>query len=76
MEALIEQHDVGSSYRDGDVVRLRELVLAFAADPARRARCSQNARTLYQSRFRAEDIYAGYARHVEEVFGGDLRNVG
>ena len=76
MEALLDQHDVGSSYRDGDVGRLRELVLAFAADPTRRAACSRNARALYESRFRAEDIYARYARHVEEVIGGDLRKVG
>ena len=76
MEALLDQHDVGSSYRDGDVGRLRELVLAFAADPARRAACSRNARALYESRFRSEDIYARYARHVEEVIGGDLRKVG
>jgi glycosyltransferase involved in cell wall biosynthesis len=76
METLIDRHDVGFSYRDGDVGGLRELVLAFAADPTRRAKCSRNARALYESRFRAEDIYAKYARHVEEVIGGDLRKVG
>ena len=48
--ALIEQHDLGASYRDGDVAHLRKLVLAFAADPARRSRCSRNARALYESR--------------------------
>lgn len=76
MEAIIDRHDVGSSYRDGDVGRLRELVLAFAADHARRGTCSRNARALYESRYRAEDIYAEYARHVEEVIGGTLRKVG
>jgi glycosyltransferase involved in cell wall biosynthesis len=76
MAALIDRYDVGSSYRDGDVVHLRQLVLALAGDPRRREICSRNARALYESRFRAEDIYAGYARHVEEVSGGDLRKVG
>ena len=46
MEALIDRHNVGCSYRDGDVGRLGELVLAFAADSTRRATCSRNARAL------------------------------
>lgn len=70
MAELLEQHDIGLSYRCGDGAALERHIRTLAADPARRARMAANSRALYEREFVAASLYAGYADHVEQVAEG------
>jgi glycosyltransferase involved in cell wall biosynthesis len=73
MAQLIDRYQLGFSYADGDTERLYDLIVRLAGDESLRQAMGANARRLYETQFRAEEIYARYACHVEDVVGRKRR---
>ena len=67
MEELLERHELGLSYRCGDVDALTRIVRDLGRDEARRDRLGANARRLFAERFSAGVIYERYSSFVEEL---------
>jgi glycosyltransferase involved in cell wall biosynthesis len=67
MEHVLEQYGVGYSYRCRDGGILFRHIVTLANDSALRQKMSAKARALFESRFRAEDIYRDFADHVERI---------
>ena len=70
MEDVLAAWRAGYTYRPGDVDRLTALVEQLADDAGARGAMAAQARVLFRSRFQSSEIYAAYARHVEEVQAG------
>jgi len=63
---LIRKHEIGRSYAVGDSEGLAAHIAELTSSPDTLARQRNRSRTLYEERFRAEDIYARYAAHLEQ----------
>jgi glycosyltransferase involved in cell wall biosynthesis len=67
MEDLLAEWPAGLAYRAGDVDRLEQLVVHLADNAAARREMATMSRRLFRARFRSDEIYADYARHVEQM---------
>lgn len=66
-ERLIEDCDIGIYYPDNEPEKLYQGVTRLAHDPALRRRQGENARRVFETQFRAQDVYARYALHLEQT---------
>lgn len=71
---LIEAQDLGEVY--GNSEEFVEAVSRYALNPELRARAAQNARRLFEERFRAQRIYEDYAIYLEKIVEEHGRRVG
>lgn len=62
---LLGRHACGLTYDAGDSEALATAAEALLRSPEQRARMAANARRLFEQRFRADEVYACYAEHVE-----------
>lgn len=68
MERLIDEQRVGFSYRHGDGATLEQLVLRLVESRALRDELGRNALKLFAQRYRAEEVYPGFAAHLEALW--------
>ncbi|MEQ8837272.1 MAG: glycosyltransferase, partial [Lacipirellulaceae bacterium] len=68
LHRLVESNEVGISY-NGDADRLASQMLALLADTGRHRELVQNARDLFLERYSAEQVYGGFAEHLEAIAG-------
>jgi glycosyltransferase involved in cell wall biosynthesis len=67
MEAIIGDHNIGYSYKSGDLDTFVKLVVKLASEERLRVLQSYNADKLFRSKFSSKIIYKAYADHVEEI---------
>lgn len=67
MEKIIADNEVGYSYQSGDGQSLLTYIVNLAHDEKLRKRLKENAKRLFEREFRADSIYARYAKHVEKI---------
>lgn len=67
METIIADHNIGYSYKSGDLDTFVKLVVKLASEERLRVLQSHNAEKLFQSKFSSRIIYKAYADHVEEI---------
>ena len=67
IEELIAANEIGFNYSCGNLEGLYQLVLKLAGDEPLRKRLGDNAKRIFNGRFRTDLIYAAYASYIEEV---------
>ncbi len=65
--ALLENEKCGLSYSAGDADQLKETLDFLTAHPNQYQSMSENALKLFNERFRAETVYAGFETHLEKI---------
>lgn len=64
---LLAENDCGITYPNGRAEALAAAIAKIMDDPARRTQMSENARSLYQSRFVADTVYSEMRSHLEQI---------
>lgn len=64
---LLSTTGTGMSYECGDPGHLTNILIDLCDHPVKRAKMSSKARTLFESRFTAETVYAGMRTFVETI---------
>jgi glycosyltransferase involved in cell wall biosynthesis len=67
LSRLIEEHQCGILYRQGDPASLAASLRQLFADPGNLRRIRENACTLFRERFAAERVYPALSQFLEEV---------
>lgn len=67
VEELLEDHECGITYENGNPESLAEALAQLYDDTSRLAKMSQNAKKLYEANFVAEKVYAAMADHLERI---------
>ncbi len=67
LQNLIEKHQCGVPYRNGDPGMLADKVTELYGSGARVTNMSRCAKRLFDQRFVAERVYGELARHLESV---------
>ncbi len=70
---MIEVHNIGRLYRAHDARSLAAQLLWLWEHQSIREDMGRRARALLEERYRADDIYARFARHLCQLAGGDPR---
>jgi glycosyltransferase involved in cell wall biosynthesis len=64
---LLATHRCGVTYENGNAQELAALLTDLRAHPDKLAEMSQNARSLHESRFKAETVYQDMVDHLIQV---------
>jgi glycosyltransferase involved in cell wall biosynthesis len=67
LEALLDEHDLGVTYRAGSLSSLLDAVSRVVDRPEYRRTAGARARRIYEERYRGEDVYRGFSLHLEKV---------
>ena len=67
LEKLLAEHECGFTYPAGDPKALSDLLLELSRAPDRLQRCASNAQSLFEKRFKAEEVYGRMAAHLIDV---------
>ena len=67
MEAIMTNHNIGCSYKSGDIDTFLKLIIKLSSDEKLRLQQSHNAIRLFRNKFSSKIIYAAYANHVEHI---------
>jgi glycosyltransferase involved in cell wall biosynthesis len=73
---LLAAHRCGATYENGNAQELAALLVDLRAHPVRLAEMSQNARSLHESRYKAETVYQNMVDHLIQVCQSARRKPG
>ncbi len=67
LERLLSEKECGLTYCNHDPAALCSAIETLRGDPARRQRMAQNAKALFEARFRADVVYGKMAGQLEAI---------
>jgi glycosyltransferase involved in cell wall biosynthesis len=71
---MLEKYDAGATFENGDAKGLAAWIEALAADRENQARMGENARRLFDEKYRREICTGQYAAMFEKLLNGDTQH--